>query len=211
MLRSLNFIMKSDARTKAIIVDIGDSSGNHGIYAKALAPAGFIDRTISVNIDPVAVEKIRNKGCEALLCRAEDLNLGESKVDLFMSFEMLEHLTDPTRFLHRLATSGNSEYLLMSVPYLKVSRVGLDELRRPTLPTKMTAEGMHIFELCPEDWLLLARFAGWTPIFKWIYRQYPRYSPLALTAPLWRKVDFEGFFAVLLKRDLSVAERYQDW
>ena len=54
------------------LVDIGDSSGQHGEYIRALAPAGKVGRFVSVNLDPVAVEKVRARGGDAILCRAEE-------------------------------------------------------------------------------------------------------------------------------------------
>lgn len=196
-----------------VMADIGDSSGNHGIYLKEIFAADKISNIISVNLDPVAVEKIKNKGGEAILSRAEELDLHGIKADLFLSFETIEHLTDPVRFLHELAIKGSSEYLFLSVPYRKSSRFGGFHMRQETatMPENMTAEEVHIFEFSPEDWILLAKFAGFNPIFSRTYLQYPKYSPLRLTAPLWRKLDFEGFFGVLLKRDLGLANRYSDW
>jgi len=196
-----------------VLADIGDSSGNHARYLKALATPDKIERVISVNLDPVAVEKVRAKGGEAVLCRAENLDVEGIKADLFMSFEMVEHLTDPIRFLNALATKGSCPYLLMSVPYRRRSRFGGADIRTATerLPDRMTAEEVHVYEFSPEDWILLARFSGFTPVFTRIYRQYPRYSPLRLTQPLWSRLDTEGFLMLFLKRDLSFASRYADW
>lgn len=196
---------------KLILADIGDSSGNHSTYLRALEPR--ISRVISVNLDPVAVDKVRAKGGDALLARAEEMDLEGIEPDMFMSFEMVEHLSDPVRFLHRLATQGKSPWLLMSVPYVRQSRFGGRELDWPLdrLPPAITAEEMHLFELSPKDWLRLARFSGFSPVFTRIYRQYPRKHPLALTRALWASLDFEGFFAVFLKRDLSLANRYAAW
>jgi SAM-dependent methyltransferase len=194
-----------------VLADIGDSCGNHAAYIKALEPR--VGRVISVNLDPVAVEKVKAKGGDALLARAEEMDLEGIAPDLFMSFEMVEHLSDPLRFLHRLATVGKSPWLLMSVPYVRQSRFGGRELDMPQdrLPQEITAEEMHLFELSPKDWLRLARFAGFTPVFQRIYRQYPLKHPLIVTQPLWARLDFEGFFAVFLKRDLSLANRYKAW
>lgn len=196
-----------------VIADIGDSSGNHGIYTRALAPEGRIARSIGINLDPVAVEKIKAKGVEAILCRAEELDVEGIKADLITSFQTLEHLTDPVRFLHNLATRGSIDHLLLTVPYRRTSRFGGDHLRLPIDPgaEKMTAEEVHMYEFSPEDWTLLARFAGWSPVFTNIYYQYPKRSPLILTSPLWRALDFEGFLGLFLKRDLSLADRYADW
>lgn len=194
-----------------VLADIGDSSGNHARYLKAIDKR--VARVISVNLDPVAVDKVKAKGGDALLARAEEMDLEGIEPDMFMSFEMIEHLSDPLRFLHRLATEGKSPWLLMSVPYVRQSRFGGRELDWPLdrLPQTITAEEMHLFELSPKDWLRLARFAGFSPVFTRIYRQYPCKHPLVLTRPLWARLDFEGFFAVFLKRDLSLASRYTAW
>lgn len=198
------------SRKDLVVVDIGDSSGNHGRYLRALAPAGRVARVVSVNLDPTAVEKVRRNGGEAVLCRAEELKL-DHEPDLLTAFEMVGHLTDPTRFMHGLATRARGKRFLMTVPYTRRSRVSLQRIRGEELPDKLGAEGLSIFEFCPSDWLLLARFAGWRPIWTRRYLQYPRRSSLRVTAPLWRRLDFEGFWGVLFERDLSVADRYTDW
>ena len=196
-----------------VLADIGDSSGNHGIYTKALAPEGQIARSIGINLDPVAVDKIKSKGAEAILCRAEELDMEGIKADLFTSFQMLEHLTDPVRFLHDLAERGDADHLLLTIPYRRTSRFGGSHIRLPLnrMPESMTAEEVHIYEFSSEDWTLLARFAGWAPVFTNIYYQYPKRSPLALTAPMWRALDYEGFLGLFLKRDLSLSNHYADW
>lgn len=200
-------------RKGLVLADIGDSSGNHARYLQALAEPGSIERVVSVNLDPVAVEKVRAKGGDSILARAEEMDLEGVRPHLFMSFEMVEHLTDPIRFLHRLAERGSAEHLLMTVPLSPTSRFGGFDLRQPEgqMPARFTAEEVHLFELCPADWLLLARFAGWRPVFQRRYHQYPLRSALRLTAPLWRRLDFPGFWGVLLERDMTVATRYADW
>ncbi len=197
-----------------VVVDIGDSSGTHAAYIKGLAKPGKISRVISVNLDPVAVEKISRRGGDALLCRAEELELPDAvKPSLFLSFETLEHLTDPLRFLHRLAQKGDAKNLLFTVPLQRRSRFGGHHLR--TLDTSnapFTPESLHIYELSPADWGLLARFAGFRPLFTRFYRQCPTWPhPLAATLPLWRHLDFEGFIAIFAERDLALANRYTGW
>lgn len=205
--------LESFDRDGLVLADIGDSSGHHGRFIKGLAPAGKVARVISVNLDPVAVEKVRARGGEAVLCRAEALDTQQIRPDLFVSFETIEHLTDPVRFLHALAAEGSAEHLLMTVPYRRTSRFGGERLREPeaTLPATLTAEDVHVYEFSADDWLLLAKFAGWRPLFTDVYLQYPRRSPLRITAPLWRRLDYEGFFAAFLTRDLGLARRYDAW
>lgn len=212
-MRCVQDSLKEIGGTDLILADIGDSSGNHGAYIRALAGKDQVARIVSVNLDPVAVEKVRAKGGEAVLCRAEELDLQQIRPQLFLSFETVEHLTDPVRFLHALATEGSAEHLLMTVPFRRKSRFGGAHMRlaKSVLPDAMTAEEVHIYEFSPEDWVLLADFAGFKPVFTSTYLQYPRRGALRAMAPIWRKLDFEGFFGVLLRRDLSLASRYTGW
>ncbi len=197
-----------------VVVDIGDSSGNHGKYLKALDTEGKIARFLGVNLDPAAIAKIEAGGGDALLCRAEKLSERGIHADLFICFETLEHLTDPVRFLHALSDDeGNRGFILVTVPFTRTSRFGSLDLRKfrsgDTFP--LTAERVHMFELRPEDWVTLARFAGFKTVFSRIYRQYPRHSPLRTMQPVWRKLDFEGFLCLFLERDQTMSSRYADW
>ena len=54
------------------IVDIGDSSGTHSNYIKKLIQNDGL-KLLSVNLDPKAIEKIKQKGFEAILSKAEEL------------------------------------------------------------------------------------------------------------------------------------------
>ena len=191
------------------LVDIGDSSGNHILYLQTLLGAA-LKRVISVNLDPVAVAKAKSKGIDARLIRAEELRL-DHPVDLYTSFQMVEHLFDPVRFMHSLAQEGNAEHLIFSVPLRSRSQVGLHELRRNYMDSPLTAEATHIFELSPEDWALLAQFSGWKLVRQQSYLQYPKNHPLFLTKGLWNQYDFPGFWAGFFVKDLSIAKRYQSW
>ena len=195
------------------IADLGDSSGNHGIYLRGLAPEGAVGRYVSVNLDPVAVEKVKAKGGEAVLCPVEELDVAAFVPDLVVSFETFEHLTNPLMLFHTLATRCPARYMLITVPYRRQSRFGGTLMRMPlaTMPGELTPEAVHIYEFSPADWSLMARFGGFKTIAERIYVQYPRRSPLAITAPLWRRLDHEGFVGLLLERDLTLAERYTGW
>jgi len=126
---------------------------------------------------------------------------------------MLEHLTDPVRFLHDLSSKGSGKFAAITVPYRQISRFGGDLMRQPlsTMPQDLTAERTHVFELNPEDWQQLAKFAGWRTVEARIYRQYPMVHPLRIMAPVWRKLDFEGFLGLILERDFSLSDRYRAW
>jgi hypothetical protein len=153
------------------------------------------------------------EGGEAILCRAEELDTINISPDLLISFEMLEHLTDPAKFLHNLAENGSADNLLISVPYRKMSQFGGSHLRLNIneLPDTMSAEDVHIYEFSVDDWLLLAKFSGWKPVFTKVYWQYPRNNIGRIMQPLWRETDFEGFVVMFLKRDLSFSKQYTGW
>jgi len=197
---------------KLAIVDIGDSAGTHMLYLKELTKGKFNIDTISVNLDPRAIKKIEARGLKAILCRAEELDLGEKKIDLFTSFQMVEHLHNPVIFFHRLAKKSTCNRIVMTVPYLKNSRVGLHHVRSNS-DKIIFAEDEHIFELSPEDWTLLFLHSGWRVIYSKIYYQYPRRLPIISQALswYWRKTDFEGFLGAILEKDTTISDQYQDW
>ncbi len=194
------------------IVDIGDSAGTHMIYIHELMKDSQYINTISVNLDPKAIEKIRSRGLNALLCRAEELDLGEKKVDLFTSFQCIEHLHNPALFFHRLAKRSNCNRMLITLPFIRKSRVGLYSVRNYS-GKQISAEDEHIFELNPEDWMLLFNHSGWKVINKRIYYQYPKKLPLisSIFSLFWRTFDFEGFVSFFLERDTTYSLLYTDW
>lgn len=205
-LKAIDYFLE---RSSLLLVDIGDSSGTHLTYLKAILAEKKV-RLISVNLDPVAVEKIRSKGIEAILCRAEDFYLKyKIRADLFLSFEMLEHLSNPISFLDVISKNSTCDYFVITVPYLEQSRVGLHHIRHNRC-CKLTPEQVHILELSPTDWKLIFKHSGWVVVDEMVYRQYPVWSLLRLMKPVWKYFDFEGFYGVILKRERTWAECYQE-
>ncbi|MBF0554088.1 MAG: hypothetical protein HQK96_05945 [Nitrospirae bacterium] len=206
MLKAIEYL----SGEKLTVVDIGDSAGTHMLYLKHLA-AKDID-TISVNLDTRAVEKIKSGGQNAILCRAEELDVAGWHIDLFTSFEMIEHLHNPALFFKRLAVKSSCNRMLITVPFVKKSRVGLGYIRND-FREKTHAEDVHLFELSPEDWTLLFLHSGWRVLNSGIYYQYPRSTPVisGLLSWFWAKVDFEGFWAAILEKDTTYLDMYQDW
>lgn len=195
-----------------IVVDIGDSAGTHMLYLKELAKDKHKISTISVNLDPRAVEKIKARGLSAILCRAEDLDLGEKAVSLFTAFQMIEHLHNPAIFLRKLAKSSPCSRMVITVPYLKHSRLGLHHLKSGAMK-KVYAEDEHIFELNPDDWTSLFLHSGWRVAYSKVYWQYPVNLPLVskVLSWYWRAADFEGFWGAILEKDTALSDLYQDW
>lgn len=194
---------------RPFVVDIGDSCGTHLQYLNGLYHNKGI-KTLSVNLDENAVKRIRAKGLDAIHSRAEDLESYNVNADIFLCFETLEHLMDPCHFLRDLSSKTNAKYLVITVPFLRKSRVGLRYIRN-TYNKKVCAENTHIFELNPEDWKLIAKHSGWNIVEEKTYFQYPRKSLLRFTKIYWKKFDFEGFYGIVLKRDDSWSSLYQDW
>lgn len=77
--------------------------------------------------------------------------------------------------------------------------------------TIRNAEDVHIFELSPNDWRLLAEFSGWEVVSDEIYFQYPKWHWLYFTKFLWRKFDFEGFYIMELKINDKWSKLYESW
>ena len=213
MLRGLELLRNRVVGRPINVVDIGDSSVTHLTYLRSLAAeSGLKIETTSVNLDPMAIKRIRDLGLKAEHCRAEELHFQKSGVvaDLFMSFETLEHFFDPSSFLRAMSTKAKCSYFLVTIPFVRSSRVGLHQLRLGT-GKKSFAENTHIFEFSPKDWNLLFQFTGWKVVHSDIYTQYPKFGPLNATRFIWRKFDFEGFYGVVLEQDLSKSNLYQDW
>jgi hypothetical protein len=208
MLKALDYFNK----VQLSVVDIGDSAGTHMLYLKELAKQKCDVDTLSVNIDKRAVDKIRARGLKAILCRAEDLNVEGQHIDLFTSFEMVEHLHNPAIFFRRLAKKGKCNRLLITVPYMKDSRVGLYYIRNKSDKTYFAGDE-HIFELNPADWTLLMLHSGWKVIHSQISYQYPRKIPLIrqIFSWYWKKTDFEGFWGAILEKETTFSDKYMDW
>jgi hypothetical protein len=195
---------------RATVIDIGDSAGTHLQYLLGIFGSDKRLTCLSVNSDPAAVEKIRAKGLDALLARAEEIDDYGREADVVLCFETLEHLTDPARFLYGLSSGTHASHLVVTVPYVRRSRVGLSHIRRGR-PERVDAENTHLFELNPEDWKLLVRHAGWNVAKEEVYLQYPRWGLFRFTKPLWSRLDFEGFYGMILTRDHTWSARYADW
>jgi len=190
------------------VVDIGDSAGTHVAYLKALAPGPR--RYLSVNLDKAAVARIRAKGLDAVEGRAENLAAAGVQADVALCFETLEHVPNPFAFLHDLYAGTRCRRLVVTVPYVRRTRLGLHHIRAG-LKKPVSAEGTHLHEFSPEDLRLLFLHCGWRPATERIYLQYPKLSPLRALAPLWRRRDFEGFYGAVLERDGSWSDLYGDW
>jgi len=206
---ALHYICSSPG-DKLTIVDIGDSAGTHFQYIKGLHQDRNL-HCVSINIDSEAVRRIKEKGMEAICANAEDLTSLSIEADMFLSFEMLEHLMNPCVFLQRLSEKTSCKAFVVTVPYVAHSRVGLYHIRL-NQRRSVSPENTHIFELSPEDWRLIFKHLGWAIQAERIYLQYPRKSPFSLLLKrYWKRFDFEGFYGAILKPDKSWSSFYDGW
>lgn len=199
---------------KLIVVDIGDSAVTHMIYLKELTKNRYDIRTVSVNLDPRAIKKIKNRGLTAIQKRAEEIETNDlgGPADLFTSFQMVEHLHNPSLFFRRIAKLALCERMLITVPYMKQSRVGLHHVRNKS-ENIVYAEDEHIYELSPMDWRTLFLHSGWKVKYSEVHYQYPTRWPVVskLLRWYWQKSDFEGFWGAILVKDTTYSDLYQDW
>jgi len=156
------------------------------------------------------VDRIRARGLTAIRARAEDIAGMGITADLFLLFQTLEHLSDPFRFLHALSARSGCRRLVLTVPFVRRSRLGLHHIRQ-ALRQPVSPERVHLLELCPEDLRLLFRHTGWDVEYEQTYLQYPLWSPLRATHPIWARWDFEGFYGAVLKPEPSWSSLYSDW
>jgi len=202
-------LISSRLKDNLTIADIGDSAGTHLQYIKGLHPDRKL-RCLSVNMDTEAVKRIKEKGLEAICARAEDLTSLAIEADIFLSFEMLEHLMNPCAFLRSLSETDCQAFVI-TVPYLACSRAGLHHIRH-SQKRSVNPENTHIFELSPEDWRLIFKHSGWAIVADMIYLQYPQRSLFRFWLKrYWRRHDFEGFYGAILKPDKSWSELYDGW
>ena len=125
---------------------------------------------------------------------------------------MVEHLHNPALFFRRMAKKMACDRILITVPYMKQSRVGLHHIRNRSREV-IYAEDEHIIEFSPEDLELLLLHSGWKVIYSRIYYQYPKGWPIISSAlsKFWTLSDYEGFWGGILKKDLTFSDLYQDW
>ena len=202
-------VLSSLEQTKErILVDIGDSSGTHITYLE-----NILDniKAFSVNMDSEAVTRIRTKGLKAIHSSAEEVHKHPEinrNVDTFLCFETLEHLEDPINFLRNLYEKSECKQLVITVPYLLKSRVGLHQIRNWGKGMPFNPETTHIFELSPDDWKLIFNFSGWKVKKEKVYLQYPNWPLISFLKYLWRYKDFEGFYGVVLEKNPKYIKEY---
>lgn len=200
--------IKEGATLPVTYADIGDSDGSVRYLLSKMYTDHQLD-TIGINLQAQAVAKMKKLGLKAICANAMDLEKQGANFDIVSLFETLEHLPDPIGFLKGISNIVNNE-LVISVPYVRKSRIGLQYLRN-NWPKKIkaTIENQHIFELSPSDWKKLMVHSGWKVNHEMIVKAYPRFSfHRLILEPYWRYLSFDGFWFVSLTKDRTISKNY---
>ncbi len=201
--------LKGQGQRVSFWVDVGDSDGAARLLFLAGVDPGDAIKTLGVNLEKEAIVLIRSKGLEAEHMNAMDLHKKGIGCDLVSVFETLEHMPDPIGFLESMQEVVG-ERLLISVPLIVRSRVGLRYLTKQWEPSKKPGySNNHMFELSPADWQKLFQHSGWAIDEEWKVRQYPRSGLLKnVMQGAWRKIAFEGYWFVSLKKDKTFSNQF---
>ena len=192
--------------------DVGDSDGSVRLMLKECFYGDKL-KSIGINLQQSAVNKMKAKGLEGI--RADALSLGHQGInyDIVSVFETLEHLPNPIEFLKGIRTVTNVR-LVVSVPFIRHSRVGLSYIsdkwpKKWPKDKKPTVENTHIFELSPTDWEKIFLHTGWKIGNQWKLMMFPpnKLSRLIMQ-PFWRFVSFEGFWFVSLHKYSKYSAKY---
>ncbi len=114
-------LAKTLVRDKKVI-DVASGTG----YGTSILSKSGAKKVIGVDVSKEAVklasEKFQNENLEYVLGDAENLNFEDNSFDLVVSFETIEHLKNPHKFLSevkRILINGGQ--LLISTPNIEVS------------------------------------------------------------------------------------------
>lgn len=195
-------------KNKCSYLDVGDSDGSVRILIERSMNDESV-KTMGVNLQKAAVEKIRAKGMDALHMDAMDLGRTGVTYDVVSLFETLEHLPNPIGFLEQIHTVVGQN-LIVSVPFVPRSRVSLKYLEDKSTANDYTIENVHIFELSRPDWKKIFSHTGWRVEGEWVLLQFPKFGILRLIMQTyWRKTSFEGFWFVTLTEDDKFKKLYK--
>lgn len=188
--------------------DIGDSDGSVRIVMSDKFGNDRLE-TVGINLQSAVVERMKKMGLNAICEDAIAVGNRGTCYDVVSLFETMEHLPDPIGFLQKIGVVVKDR-LVLSVPYIRQSRVALNYLTdRWPKSRAITVETVHIFELSPKDWRRIFMHSGWAIEREWIVRQFPEAGPLSwILSWYWRRVSFEGFYFITLRKDTSQSSRY---
>ena len=186
-----------------------DIACGEGYGSSALTRAGA-SSLVGVDVSAEACEHARLKyGVDARVGDAQNIPLADDSVDVVVSFETIEHVPDPPRFLDecaRVLAPGGT--LIVSTPNRDLYRESMGGVENPFHCAEMNVEEFEA--------ILKPRFKGWD-----MYVQVPKrarwFQPVGASLdswPVWgvrgfrrHKFSARGALCKHIFRDLSDAER----
>lgn len=134
-----------DSRTT--VLSVGDVGG---VLFDAIGKKGT-----SLNINPGCVAFMKNKGIEAILGNAENLELADSSFDFVFCFQCLEHIPNPLRALNEFGRVARRA-VFISIPYVRKTTIySMDywtNMQKESWQIKNPkAIDGHVFEFSTED------------------------------------------------------------
>ncbi len=154
-----------------------DIACGEGYGSSALLKAGALS-LIGVDVSPETCEHARRKyGVDARVGDAQDIPLPDDSVDLVVSFETIEHIPEPARFIDECArVLAPGGIFVVSTPNRDIYRELTPAGSNPYHCSEMDLREFESF--------LKPRFRNWS-----IYIQAPKwarwYSPVGLTLDRW--------------------------
>ena len=173
-------ICKKYGINNCTLMEIGAGLGS---FCDEADDTGYFNRVIAVEPTPDGAESCRKKNVEVIEKPIEKVAINQEKVDIIVSFEVLEHLFSPKNFLvncsNLLRTGG---LLIITCPNIK----GFDNLVLGKLSSTIDHEHLNYFHL--ESLALLLSNCGFLLVEK--------LTPGKLDAELVRKEVLKGTFSL---------------
>ena len=94
-------ICKRLNRTPKVLLEVG---AGFGTFCEEMLSIGFFERVIALEPAPILAESCRKRGIEVLEKPVEEASFPHESIDVIVSFEVIEHVFDPSYFV-RLCNS----------------------------------------------------------------------------------------------------------
>jgi 2-polyprenyl-3-methyl-5-hydroxy-6-metoxy-1,4-benzoquinol methylase/ribosomal protein S27E len=154
-----------------------------GIFCEEIQKPGVFQQIIGVEPTPDLAKTCRNRGIEIIEKPIEQIDFGNSLIDVIVNFEVIEHLFSPRDFLIKCyELLGNGGILIITCPNVK----GFDILTLGNKSSAVDNEHINLFNL--NSLTILLESCG----FEVIEKQ----TPGRLDAELVRKQILSGNFDV---------------
>ncbi len=160
----------------------------------------FLNKTgVGVNISERAVQYMKDKGIEAFVGNAEDLQFGDNSFDYLFCFETIEHLENPVRSLRELKRVAK-EAIFITIPNVRKTNLCTFEFKDRGM------HRWHFLEFNKEDFKRILSRVGLKVEYEFVIRPFgkPRTWRQKLFVYRWRNHPwFMGFVFMKVSPDES--------